>query len=72
MKGDLNKWNTHIKYLHGKEIVCSLHVVNDIAERAVKLMEDFHGSLIKDDEKSMILLVMFKITEYYISIVTNI
>jgi len=36
-------WDTQIRYLHGKEILCSLNIVNDTKERAVKLMEDFHG-----------------------------
>lgn len=53
---DPSTWNTQINYLHGRDIVCSLNVVNDTAERAVKLMEDFHGSLTKDDEKSELLL----------------
>jgi len=40
----------------GKEIACSLNVVNDTVKRAVKLMEDFHGSLTKDDKKFELLL----------------
>jgi hypothetical protein len=45
-----------IRDIYGKEIACSLNVVNDTAERAVKLMEDFHGTLTKDDKKSELLL----------------
>jgi hypothetical protein len=45
-----------MNYLHRKEIVCLLNVVNDTAERTVELMEDFRGSLTKDDKKSELLL----------------
>lgn len=53
---DLSTWDTQINYLNGKEIVCSLNVVNDTMERAVKLMENVHGSLTKDNKKSVLLL----------------
>ncbi|XP_050545354.1 uncharacterized protein LOC126907794 [Daktulosphaira vitifoliae] len=53
---DPSNWNTDNFYLHGKEIVCSLKVVNDSAERVVKLMEDFHESLTINDEKAELLL----------------
>lgn len=42
--------------LNGKEIAKSLNVFNDTAERAVNIMEDFHGSFTKDDKKSELLL----------------
>lgn len=47
---DPTTWSTQINHLHRKETVCALNVVNNAAERAVKLMEDFHGRLTKDDE----------------------
>ncbi|XP_022161359.1 uncharacterized protein LOC111027298 [Myzus persicae] len=56
LNDDPSTWDTQISYLHGKESACSLNVVNDTAERAVKLMEDFHGTLTKDDKKSGLLL----------------
>jgi len=56
LKKDPSLWNTDKDYLHGKKNVFSLNVVNDTAERAVKLMEDYHGRLTKDDEKSELLL----------------
>jgi len=56
LNDDPSTWDTQISYLHGKEIAYSLNVVNDTAERAVKLMEDFHGTLTKDDKKSELLL----------------
>lgn len=35
-------WESNEKYKRGKEIVSKLKVVNDTAERAVKLIEDFN------------------------------
>jgi len=53
LKDDPSTWETQISYL---QIACSLNVVNDTAERAVKLMEYFHGTLTKDDKNSELLL----------------
>lgn len=36
---DSSTRNTQIYYLHKKEIVCLLNVIDDTAKRAVKLME---------------------------------
>ncbi|XP_050525397.1 uncharacterized protein LOC126907777 [Daktulosphaira vitifoliae] len=69
---DPSNWNTDNFYLHGKEIVCSLKVVNDSADKAVKVMEDFHESLTVNDEKAELLLhCVFKSIEYYILIATK-
>lgn len=49
-------WNTNISYLNGKEVIKSLKIVNDIAERAVKLIEDYNGRVVKNEEQQEFLL----------------
>lgn len=56
LNSDPGTRNTNDDFLHGREIVCSLKVVNDSEKRAVKHIEDFHGSLTVNDEKSESLL----------------
>lgn len=48
---DPENWSSHEAYIDGEKIVKSLRVVNDTAERAVKLMEDYHGLLTKDENQ---------------------
>lgn len=56
LKLDPVNWNTNDSYLLGKQTVYSINVVNDSAERAVKLMEDYYGTLTVGDEKAELLL----------------
>lgn len=51
---DPENWSSHEAYIDGEKIVKSLRVVNDTAERAVKLMEDYHGLLTKDENQKKI------------------
>jgi len=49
-------WNDSQDYQEGKRRVENLRVVNDTAERGVKLFEDFNKSLTNDEEEKQFLL----------------
>ncbi|XP_055916769.1 uncharacterized protein LOC129949371 [Eupeodes corollae] len=49
-------WNTSTSYLQAKNAVSTLRTVNDTAERAVKLMQDFHGLITVEEEQKQFLL----------------
>lgn len=48
---DPNEWHTNNDFVTLKEIVMNLRVVNDTAERAVSLAQQFNGKLTKDEEQ---------------------
>lgn len=48
---DPDVWCENQHYLKAKKIVDGLRVVNDTAERGVKLIQDFNSSLTKDEEQ---------------------
>ncbi|CAF3748530.1 unnamed protein product, partial [Rotaria socialis] len=50
------QWKSCKSYLEGQEKVRALQVVNDCAERGVKLMEDFNNILKNDEEQKQYLL----------------
>lgn len=67
---DPENWSSHEAYIDGEKIVKSLRVVNDTAERAVKLMEDYHGLLTKDEnQKKNTFCSAFRSTEKFTQIV---
>jgi hypothetical protein len=49
-------WKENTAYLNKKSEVTSLKAVNDTAERAVKLMQDFHGLVTAEEEQKQFLL----------------
>lgn len=49
-------WINNAAFLEAKRKVSLLRVVNDAAERAVKLVEDFHGLITADEEQKQFLL----------------
>lgn len=51
-----SKWPKDRDFIHGLKIVKSLRVVNDTAERGVKLMSEFNNLLTKDSQQSQYLL----------------
>lgn len=53
---DPDVWCENQHYLKAKKIVDGLRVVNDTAERVVKLIQDFNSSLTKDEEQRQFLL----------------
>ena len=44
-------WFQHPSYIEGKELVKHLKVVNDCAERCIKLATDFNESLTSSEEE---------------------
>lgn len=62
LKKDPKEWKNDSGYNLGLNIVNKLKVVNDSAERAVKLMEDFNPVLSKDEEEKQ--LIMQVVADY--------
>lgn len=56
LKKDPEEWHTDSGYNAGLDIVSNLKVVNDTAERAVKLMEEFNQVLSRDEEEKQIIM----------------
>ncbi|CAI6351981.1 unnamed protein product [Macrosiphum euphorbiae] len=48
---DPANWNNHEDYIIGKNIINSLTVVNDTAERGVKLIEEYNKKFTKNEEQ---------------------
>lgn len=49
-------WSNNASFQHAKTKVLTLRAVNDTAERAVKLMQDFHGLITVEEEQKQFLL----------------
>lgn len=62
LRSDPSKWPTNDGYLEAKQMLSTLEVVNDYAERYVKLMEDYNRSITKDEETMQFLLLT--VSEY--------
>jgi len=56
LKIDSSEWNTQNDNIQGQQIIRSLKVVNDTAERGVKLMEEFNEKITKDEDQKQFLL----------------
>lgn len=59
---DPKLWNENDQYKKGKKLVNNLHVVNDIAERGVKLIEDYNKLMTKNEDQKQYLLQV--VSEY--------
>lgn len=53
---NVSSWPNNAAFLEAKTKVSLLRVVNDAAERAVKLTQDFHGLITADEEQKQFLL----------------
>lgn len=51
-----NEWSSNEHYVRGEKIIKNLKVVNDIAERGVKLFEEFNKLLTNDEDEKQLLL----------------
>lgn len=49
-------WNENASYIKAREFISDLKPINDVAERSVKLMQDFHGLITADEEQKQCLL----------------
>lgn len=56
LEDDPSNWNNSQVYEDGAAFCHGLHVVNDLAERGVKLMTDYNKVLTKDEEGKQFLL----------------
>lgn len=56
LKLDPSKWHNESEFQKGMNIVKNLHVVNDTAERFVKLMEEYNAALTKNEEEKQYIL----------------
>lgn len=52
----VSSWEESAVFVEAKSKIFSLKAVNDTAERAVKLMQDFHGLITADEEQKQFLL----------------
>lgn len=60
-------WSENPAYLEGKRKVAGLWVINDCAERAVKLATDFNSTLTKDDDQRQLI---YQVVEYHRQLIT--
>jgi hypothetical protein len=51
LKIDPVEWKNNLEHNNARDIISSIKVVNDIAERNVKLMEDFNQKITKNEEQ---------------------
>lgn len=56
LERDPSTWNDIEEYRKGKEIIQSIQIVNDCAERGIKLIQDYHGKITKDEKQRQYLL----------------
>jgi len=57
LKNDPKSWESNTDFVNAKNIINSLTIINDTAERAVKLMDDFNASLTLDEEQKQYALL---------------
>ncbi|XP_050066221.1 uncharacterized protein LOC126555325 [Aphis gossypii] len=53
---DPKSWDNHISFVNGKELIKSIKIVNDTAERGVKLMAEFNEALTVNEEQKQYVL----------------
>ena len=49
-------WEVNPNFQESKDVIKSLKVVNDAAERSIALMSSFNSSLIKNEEEMQLLI----------------
>jgi hypothetical protein len=62
LDGEPSKWHDCPTYISAKEKVSAMKVINDCAERAVKLATDFNAALTQDESQRQL---VFQIVEYH-------
>lgn len=62
LRKDPSEWSDDIEYREAQSLLSALEVINDNAERSVKLMEDFNKKITKDEDMMQSLLLTT--TEY--------
>lgn len=56
LQEDVSSWDDNAAFLEAKRRISRLKVVNDTVERAVRLMQDFHGLITAEEEQKQFLL----------------
>lgn len=56
LQENVSSWERNAAFVEAKKKVFSLKAVNDTAERAVKLMQAFHGLITAQEEQKQFLL----------------
>lgn len=56
LQESVSTWKQNEAFLEAKAKVSCLKAINDVAERAVKLMQDFHGKITASEEQKQFLL----------------
>lgn len=64
-------WGENEQYKRGQEIIGSLQVVNDTAERGVKLIQEFNSRITKNEDQKQYLLQVYFIDIVYFFICFN-
>jgi hypothetical protein len=62
LSSDPETWNSREDYQHAKDTVAALSVINDCAERAVKLATDFNLALTHDEQQRQLI---FQVVEHH-------
>lgn len=60
LEKDAEKWDEEESYVNASDIVQGLRVVNDIAERGVRLMDEYNRLITNDEEQKQYLLQVVK------------
>lgn len=60
LKKEVEIWEDDESYKASKDIVCSMRVVNNIAERSVALMEEYNKLITANEEQKQYLLLLIK------------
>ena len=56
LKNDVETWSEDTDYVAAKNIIHSLRVVNDIAERGIALMEEYNKLITTNEQQKQYLL----------------
>lgn len=56
LKIDHLEWKTNEHFLKAENIIKNVHIVNDAAERGIKLLQDFNDNITKDEKQKIYLL----------------
>ena len=60
LESNAENWDSNDEYLKARETVMNMKVTNDLAERGVKLMEEYNKILTNDEQQKQYLLQIVK------------
>jgi hypothetical protein len=55
LEQDPSEWENEVSYQRSRETVCSMKVINDLAERGVALIQEFNSSITRSEEQKQYL-----------------